>query len=68
MNLNLLNVKSGWIAALRQIAISTPDPVTMAAITAITTPDATDAATAATLANANKAKINAIIAAFHDLT
>lgn len=33
------------------------------ALTAITTPDGTDAATTQTLANANKAKINQIIAA-----
>lgn len=33
------------------------------AITDVTTADATDAATAVTLANANKAKINAILAA-----
>lgn len=35
----------------------------ISALTPVTTADATDAATAATLANANKAKINAIIAA-----
>lgn len=35
----------------------------VAALTPVTTPDATDEATAVTLANANKAKINAIIAA-----
>jgi len=35
----------------------------IAALTAVTTPDATDATTVITLANANKAKINAIIAA-----
>lgn len=33
------------------------------AITAITTPDATDATTVITLANATKAKVNALIAA-----
>lgn len=36
---------------------------TFAAIAAIATPDATDTATAVTLANATKAKVNAIIAA-----
>lgn len=35
----------------------------VAALTSITTPDATDEATAITLANATKAKVNAIIAA-----
>lgn len=35
----------------------------VAALTPVTTPDATDAATVITLANANKAKINEIIAA-----
>lgn len=35
----------------------------IAALTLITTPDATDEATAVTLANATKAKVNAIIAA-----
>lgn len=40
-----------------------PTKTQVAALTAITTPDATDAATVITLANANKAKINAIIAA-----
>lgn len=39
------------------------DGVAIAALTAITTPNATDATTVITLANANKAKINAIIAA-----
>ena len=34
-----------------------------ASVAAITTPDATDLASAQTLANANKAKINALIAA-----
>lgn len=50
-----------------------PEPLTVvgalpiksqvAALTAITTPDATDPATTMALANINKAKINAIIAA-----
>lgn len=35
----------------------------IAALTPVATPDATDATTVITLANANKAKINAIIAA-----
>lgn len=35
------------------------------AITAITTPDATDLATVLTLANATKAKVNALIAALN---
>lgn len=41
----------------------TKDKTQITALAAITTPDATDLATAQTLANANKAKINAIIAA-----
>lgn len=40
-----------------------PTKTQVAALTPITTPDATDEATAITLANANKAKINAIITA-----
>lgn len=40
-----------------------PVSAAVAALTAITTPDATDEATAITLANATKAKVNAIIAA-----
>lgn len=43
----------GAVAAKSQIA----------ALTAVATPDATDATTVITLANANKAAINAIIAA-----
>ncbi|CAA2141479.1 hypothetical protein [Hyphomicrobium sp. ghe19] len=39
-----------------------PDHGDFDSITAITTPDATDEATAIALANANKAKINAILA------
>lgn len=42
---------------------SLPVKSQVTALTAITTPDATDATTVITLANANKAKINAIIAA-----
>lgn len=42
------------------IPSSDPD---IQAITAISTPDATDLATAITLANATKAKVNALIAA-----
>lgn len=40
-----------------------PTKTQVAALTLVTTPDATDEATAITLANANKAKINAIITA-----
>ncbi len=40
-----------------------PTKTQVASLTPITTPDATDEASAITLANANKAKINAIIAA-----
>lgn len=40
-----------------------PTKTQVAALTPVTTPDATDATTVITLANANKAKINAIIAA-----
>lgn len=46
-----------------QINGSTEDKPEVAALTPVTTPDATDAASVITLANANKAKINAIIAA-----
>lgn len=46
-----------------QINGSTEDKPEVAALTPVTTPDATDATTVITLANANKAKINAIIAA-----
>ena len=47
------NQIDGAVAAKTQIATLTP----------VSTPDATDPATVITLANANKAKINAIIAA-----
>lgn len=40
-----------------------PTKTQVAALTPVTTPDATDEASAITLANANKAKINAIIVA-----
>lgn len=52
------------LAPLPLIAVGgLPTKTQVAALTAITTPDATDATTVITLANANKAKINAIIAA-----
>ena len=41
----------------------TKDKTQIAALTAIATPDASDPATTQTLANANKAAINAVIAA-----
>lgn len=40
-----------------------PTKTQVAALTPVNVPDATDAASAVTLANANKAKINAIISA-----
>lgn len=40
-----------------------PTKTQVAGLTPVTTPDATDEATAIALANANKAKINAIITA-----
>jgi hypothetical protein len=43
--------------------IGDADNAAVAALTPVTTPDATDPASVITLANANKAKINAIIAA-----
>lgn len=46
-----------------QIGDSIEDKPEIAALTPVSTPDATDATTVITLANANKAKINAIIAA-----
>ena len=46
-----------------QIDGSIADKSEIAALTAIATADATDLATAITLANATKAKVNAIIAA-----
>jgi len=51
-------------ALAKEIADNMPgsDPDILA-ITAITTPDATDATTVITLANATKAKVNALIAA-----
>lgn len=61
-------VNSGMVPMLAkevvsQINGSTEDKPEIEALTPVTTPDATDAATVITLANANKAKINAIIAA-----
>ena len=46
-----------------QISESIEDKPQIAALTPVSTPDAADATTVITLANANKAKINAIIAA-----
>lgn len=43
--------------------VGNSDQTAVAALTPVTTPDATDAASVITLANANKAKINEIIAA-----
>jgi hypothetical protein len=43
--------------------IGTADQTAIAALTPVTTPNATDATSVITLANANKAKINEIIAA-----
>lgn len=68
MNVSTLYTKAGWIEAVRQLAALLPDPVTVAALTPIATADATDPATTMALANINKAKINAIIAALKDLT
>lgn len=68
MDLNKLNTKAGWITSVRQVAALMPDPVTVAALTPIALADATDAATTMAMANATKAKINAIIAALKDLT
>jgi hypothetical protein len=47
----------------QEISNALPAKAGVTAIGAITTPDATDEASAVTLANANKAKINAILAA-----
>lgn len=46
-----------------QIGAAVAAKTQIAALTPVATPDATDATTVITLANANKAKINAIIAA-----
>jgi len=59
-------VELGMVPPLAQEVasqIGSVDNAAVAALTPVTTPDATDEATAVTLANANKAKINAIIAA-----
>lgn len=61
-------VNSGMVPGLAkevaaQISESIEDKPQIAALTPVSTPDATDATTVITLANANKAKINAIIAA-----
>lgn len=58
-------VELGMVPPLaKEIAANIPssDPDILA-ITAISTPDATDATTVITLANATKAKVNALIAA-----
>lgn len=68
MDANKLYTKNGWMQAVRQLAESMPDPVTVAALTPIALADATDPATTMAMANANKAKINQIIAALKDLT
>ncbi|MNC52685.1 hypothetical protein D3C75_1020450 [compost metagenome] len=68
MNVDTLHTKNGWIQAVRQLAAQLPDPATVAALTPIATADAIDPATTMALANINKAKINAIIAALKDLT
>lgn len=67
MDLNQLNTKAGWIATCRQIAAAIPDQAGIQALTPVSVANATDATTAAALANANKAAINAIIAALKDL-
>ena len=59
-------VELGMVPPLAQEVasqIGDVDNAAVAALTPVTTPDAADEATAVTLANANKAKINAIIAA-----
>ena len=48
---------------LKDGAASVATKAQIVALTPVSTPDATDPATVITLANANKAKINAIIAA-----
>lgn len=57
-------VKDAWaFDAKVQAAAPVAQKPQIIALTAITTPDGSDAATTQTLANANKAKINQIIAA-----
>ncbi|MDX9668771.1 hypothetical protein [Pseudomonas sp. P8_250] len=68
MDTNQLYTKAGWIQAVRQLAAQLPDPATVAALTPIALADATDPATTMAMANANKAKINQIIAALKDLS
>jgi hypothetical protein len=68
VDVKTLYTKAGWIQAVRQLAALIPDPATVAALTPIALADATDPATTMALANANKAKINQIIAALKDLT
>ena len=68
MKIDDLHIKNGWIYVARELAALMPDPATVAALTPIATADATDPATTMALANINKAKINAIIAALKDLT
>lgn len=57
--------KEEQLAAFTKLDALEPvaDKAEIDALTAITTPDASDEATAVTLANATKAKVNAIIAA-----
>lgn len=57
--------KEEQLAAFTKLDVLEPvaDKAEIDALTAITTPDASDEATAVTLANATKAKVNAIIAA-----
>lgn len=62
-----VDIKCGWIQAVRALAAAISDPVGIQALTSIATADATDLATAVALANENKAKINAIIAALKDV-
>lgn len=68
MNVSNIHPKNGWIFVTNELAKLMPDPVTVAALTAVSVANATDLATAVALANANKVAINAIIAALKDLT
>lgn len=56
-------VELGMVPVLAREVASQITPLAVANITPVSTADATDLATAITLANANKAKINALIAA-----
>lgn len=58
----IIDLKGNTIIADEFVGATTPSGA-IEALTAITTPDATDAASTQTLSNANKAKINQIIAA-----